>query len=212
MTDEYPQPHEPSSRLTFPDLVKAVFTGFVDFADRYLREANPPLMYIAIWLIGMDTIAGGIELAYIYNEQYDVNNWFYAWIRILAAGALMGIFRYWMVGTIFHLVVVAAGGKRDARTSRYILLYALLPMAVCSLSIKIVQMLIYGNKYFIGQTNPAVEGMLGMVMLGAYVYTLILCYRGMQALQNTDKRRSIAMLVALSAGMIFLTLLGMEGP
>jgi len=38
-----------------------------------------------------------------------------------------------------------------------------------------------------------------------------LCYRGMRALQNTDKRRSIAMLVALSAGMIFLTLLGMGG-
>ena len=211
MTDEHPQSENLRVKLTFPDVVKAVFTNFVEFADQHLRNPNPPLMYIAIWLIGMDTIAGGIELAYIYNQQYDVNNWFYAWIRILVAGALMGIFRYWMVGTIFHLVVMAAGGTREARTSRYILLYALLPMSVCSLSIKILQMLIYGNKYFVGQTNPAVEGMLGFVMLGAYVYTLILCYRGMRALQNTDKRRSIAMLVALSAGMIFLTLLGMGG-
>jgi hypothetical protein len=82
-------------------------------------------------------------------------------------------------------------------------------MAVCSLSIKILQMVIYGNSYFTGQTNPAVEGMFGVVMLGAYGYTLILCYRGMRALQGTDARRSIAMLVALSAGMIFLTFLGM---
>jgi hypothetical protein len=196
-------------RLTFPDVVKAVFTGYVDFANRYLREPNPPLLYIAIWLIGMDTVAGGIELTYIYSDQYDLDNWFFAWIRILAVGVPMGAARYWMVGTLFHLVVVAAGGKGEPRTSRYVLLYALLPMAVCSLSIKILQMVIYGNKYFTGQTNPAVEGLFGVVMLGAYAYTLILCYRGMRALQGTDARRSIAMLVAVSAGMIFLTFLGM---
>lgn len=212
MNNGSPDQDAPREAITVPDLIRAVFTDFVGFADQHLRAPNPPLMYIAVWLIGMDTIAGGIELAYVYNEQYDLDNWFYAWIRILVAGAMMGIIRYWLVGTLFHLIVVAAGGKGEARTSRYILLYALLPMAVCSLSIKILQMIIYGNRYFTGQTNAVVEGAFGVIMLAAYVYTLMLCYRGMRALQNTDARRSIAVLIAVSAGMVALTLAGMGAP
>jgi hypothetical protein len=209
MDQELPQPEGPPPKPTFPDLVKLVFTDFVGFAQQYLTSSPPPLMYIAVWLIGMDTMAGGIELAYIASDQYEVDNWFYAWIRIIVGGAAMGIVRYWLVGTIFHFVVLLAGGTGPARTSRYILLYALLPMSVCNLSIKILQMLLYGNKYFAGQTSGLVEGLFGLIMLGVYVYTIVLCYRGMCALQQTDKRRSIALLATLSIGMIFLTIIGM---
>jgi hypothetical protein len=209
MDQETPEPEGPIPKPTFPDLVKLVFTDFVGFARQHLTSSPPPLMYLAVWLIGMDTIAGGIELAYIAGEQYEVDNWFYAWLRIIVGGAAMGVVRYWLVGSIFHVVVVLAGGKGPARTSRYILLYALLPMSVCNLSIKIVQMLIYGNKYFTGQTNSLLEGVFGLLMLGVYVYTIILCYRGMHALQEADKRRSIALLAGLSIGMIFLTIIGM---
>jgi hypothetical protein len=209
MNEESPQPEGPTPKPTFPDLVKLVFTDFVGFANRYLKSSPPPLMYMAVWLIGMDAMAGGIELSYIAGDQYDVDNWFYAWIRIIVGGAAIGIFRYWMVGTIFHVVVLLAGGDGPWRTSRYILLYALLPMSVCNLSIKILQMLIYGNKYFIGQTNALVEGLFGTIMLGVYVYTIVLCYRGMRALQQTDRRRSIALLASLSIGMIVLTIIGM---
>ena len=198
------RPDSPPS-LTFPDLVKWVFVDFVGFARQYLDRPNPPLMYIAIWLIGMDAVTGGIELGYAYGQQYDVNNWFFAWIRIVVGGAPIGVFRYWMVGSIFHVVVLAAGGKGIARTSRYILLYALLPSAVTNLSIKIIQMLIYQNGYFDGIRSTAIEGLFGLLMMVAYVFTLVLCYRGMRAVQQTDRRRSILMLAALSIGTIVLT-------
>jgi hypothetical protein len=206
---EDPQSEETPPKLAFPDLLKWIFVDFVGFSRRCLTSAPPPLMYMAMWLIGMDAMAGGIELAYISGQQYLVDNWFYAWLRIMGGGAAMGIMRYWLVGSIFHIVVVAAGGRGLARTSRYILLYALVPAAVCNLSVKILQMLMYGNKYFTGQTNAVVEGFFGMVMMAAYVFTIVLCYRGMRTLQQTDKRRSILVLVGLSFGMIILATIAM---
>lgn len=209
MEPDTPQQPEAPRRLTFPDVVKAVVVDFVGFAQRHLVQPNPPLMYIAIWLIGMDAVAGGIELGYVYGQQYDVDNWFFAWLRIIVGGTAIGIFRYWLVGSIFHLIVLAAGGRGIARTSRYILLYALLPASVVNLSIKVLQMLLYQNEYFAGDRNVAVEGIFGLLMMAAYVFTIVLCYRGMRALQQTDRRRSIVMLAALSFLTIFLTSVGL---
>jgi hypothetical protein len=207
--DAAQHPETPPS-LTFPDLIKVIFVDFVGFARRYLVHPHPPLMYIAVWLIGMDAVAAGIELEYAYNQLYGLDNWFIAWIRIIVGGAAVGILRYWLVGSIFHVVVIASGGKGIARTSRYILLYALLPASVTDLSIKVVQMLIYQNGYFEGHRYAAVEGLFGLLMMAAYVFTIVLCYRGMLVVQQTDRRRSIVMLAALSLGTILLSILSLE--
>jgi len=203
------QPSETPRSLTFPDVIKLVVVDFVGFARQYLGRPNPPLMYITVWLIGMDAVAGGIELGYIYGGQYDVDNWFFAWIRIIAVGMPIGVFRYWVVGSMFHLVVIAAGGHGLFRTSRYILLYALMPASVINLSIKILQMLLYQNGYFAGERNTAVEGVFGIAMMAAYVFTIVLCYRGMRAVQQADARRSITMLVLLSLGTVALSIISM---
>jgi hypothetical protein len=209
MQPDLTPPSDSPQRLTFPDLIKVIVVDFVGFARQYLVNPGPPLMYLAVWLIGMDAVAGGIELAYVYGQQYDVDNWFFAWIRIIVGGAALGVFRYWLVGSIFHLVVIVSGGKGPARTSRYILLYALLPASVMNLSIKILQMLIYQNGYFTGERSVAVEGFFGMLMMAAYVFTIILCFRGMCAIQQADRRRSAIVLAALSLGTVVLTIVGM---
>jgi hypothetical protein len=203
------QTPESLPNLTFPDVIKVIVIDFVWFARHYLIQPKPPLMYIAIWLIGMDAVSGGIELGYVYGGQYDLDNWFFAWVRIIVGGTAIGVFRYWLVGSIFHLIVVAAGGKGIARTSRYILLYALLPASVTNLSIKILQMLIYQNGYFTGERNAVIEGLFGIMMMVAYVFTIVLCYRGMIAVQQADGRRSIIMLVLLSLGTILLSIVGL---
>ena len=177
-----------------------------DFAQRHLTESPPPLMYIAMWLIGMDAVAGSIELEKIYSQEYLIDNWFHAWVRIMAGGVLAGVLRYWLVGSMFHLLVLAAGGNGPARTSRYIFLYAALPVAVCDLIFKILEMVIYGNGYFAGQTNSLLDGLFSTITLAAYVYTVVLCYRGMRVLQGTDKRRTLLVLLASAVGMIILML------
>lgn len=207
--DQRTPPPDAPQTLTFPDLVRWVIVDFVGFARRHLVDPGPPLMYITVWLIGMDAVAGGIELEYAYGRQYGVDNWFIAWVRIVFGGAPIGVFRYWLVGSIFHLVVMAAGGQGVARTSRYILLYALLPAAAVNLSIKVVQMLLYQNAYFAGERNAPVETVFGLLMMAAYVFTIVLCYRGMRALQRTDRRRSIVMLVALSLGTMIASVIGL---
>ena len=192
--------------LTVPDLLREVFVRFTDFAQKHLTESQPPLMYIAIWLIGMDAVAGSIELEYHIAQEYVTDNWFHAWVRIMTGGVLAGVLRYWMVGSLFHVLVLAAGGRGKARTSRYIFLYAALPVAVCDLTFKVLEMVIYGNNYFTAQTNAMLDGAFSTIMLAAYVYTVVLCYRGMCVLQGTDKRRSLIVLIAAALGMIFLIL------
>lgn len=202
MEEEIQQPQPTPEKLTLPDVIKAVFTDYVGFAERHLKEPRPPVMLIAVWLIGMDAVTGAIELENVLGQQYVVQNWFHAWIRIMVGGAAAGVLRYWMVGSLFHLLVLGAGGKGPARTSRYIFLYAALPVSVVDLSIKVVQMLVYRNGYFAGSTNATLEGAFATVMLAAYGYTLLLCYRGMRALMGADRRRSIAVLAAVTVGMI----------
>lgn len=192
--------------FTVPDLIKEVLVNYTGFASRYLTAPSPPLMYIVVWLIGMDAVAGSIELERIYSGQYALDNWFHAWIRIMVGGALAGILRYWLVGSIFHVFVLIARGHGPARTSRYIFLYAAIPVAVGDLSFKILEMIIYGNGYFVGQTNAVLDTLFSMVMIVAYVYTVVLCYRGMRLLQGADKRRSLIVLAAASLGMILMVL------
>ncbi len=192
--------------LTVPDLLREVLVGFTDFAQKHLTESSPPLMYVAMWLIGMDAVAGSIELEYHIAQEYITDNWFHAWVRIMAGGVLAGVLRYWLVGTLFHGLVLAAGGKGPARTSRYIFLYAALPVAVCDLIFTILKMMIYGNSYFAAQTNAMLDGAFSTIMLAAYIYTVVLCYRGMCVLQGTDKRRSLIVLIAAAVGMILLML------
>lgn len=192
--------------LTVPDLIKEVFVDYTEFARKYLVHSSPPLMYVVVWLIGMDAVAGSIELEYFYTGEYQVDNWFHAWVRIMGGGVPAGIIRYWLVGSVFHVLVLAAGGKGSARTSRYIFLYAVLPVAVCNLTFRILEMLIYGNEYFAAQKNTLLDGLFSIVLLAAYAYTVVLCYRGMRALQGTEKRRTLFVLASAAVGMTIVVL------
>ncbi len=196
----------PADHLTVPDVIREVFTNFSGFAPRLL-EPRPPALLIMVWLIGMDAVAGTIEMEYVQRGTYLVDNWFYAWLRIIVGGALMGVIRYWLVGSLFNVGVRLAGGDGLMRTSRYIFLYAAIPVAVVDLALKVVQMLIYRNQYFIGQTSAVLDGIIGGVMLGTWLFTVRLMYKGMCQLMGADRRKSIA-LIATVAITIFALMIG----
>jgi hypothetical protein len=103
------------------------------------------------------------------------------------------------VGTLFHVVVRLAGGNGPLRTSRYIFLYAAIPVTVVELCVKVVQMLYYGNRYFTGQTSEMFDALTVGVVLGAYVLTARLCYIGLRVLTGADRLRSILAIVTIGA-------------
>ena len=205
------QPHEETPQvdhLTVPDVIREVFTNFSHFAPRLLAP-RPPALLIMIWLIGMDAVAGMIEMEYAQQGAYLVDNWFYAWIRIMAGGVVVGAIRYWAVGSLFHLGVRLAGGNGLMRTSRYIFLYSAIPVAVVDLLLKVIQMLVYRNQYFIGQTSAILDGIIGGVMLGTLLFTARLCYIGMCQLMDANPRKSI-MLMSAAALAIFVLMMGVS--
>jgi len=207
-----PEQTETREHLTLPDVVAIVFRGadsFAAFARDYLTRENPPAFALAAWLLGMDGVAAALELEYVTTGAHLVDNWFHAWLRIMFAGIGVAVVRYWLAGSVFHGVVRLSGGHGRARTSRCIFLYAALPLVLVELSVKVVQMLVYGNNYFAGQTNPTLDGALGGVMMAAFVYSVFLCYVGMRRVQGAERTRSLvvmgivgAVLTAL-AGLFF---------
>jgi len=199
-TDAKPQ-------LTIFDVIRDVFRDFRTFARENLTEPRPPAMLLVAWLLGMDAVAGAIELEFAQQGRYLIDNWFHAWLRMMGMGAIAGVARYWLMGTIFHGVVRLAGGSGQMRTSRYIFLYAAIPVVIVDLTIKIVQMLYYGNKYFTGQTNPAFDAFTAGLMLGAYVFTAKLCYQGMRELTGADRSRSILLIIGVALAVVGLVAL-----
>jgi len=204
--DETPE----RTHTTIVDVVRDVFRDFPTFAKRYLAGDTPPAIILVIWLLGMDAVAGAMELEFVQSGTYAVNNWFHAWLRIMGMGILLGTARYWIVGTLFHGIVHLAGGRGPMRTSRYIFLYSALPVVVVDLLLKVFQMIHYGNDYFTGQTSVALEGAIGGVVLVAYLYTARLCYQGMCLLMGADRLRSalligtIALLLVAGVAVIML--------
>jgi len=193
--------------LTLPDVVVAVMSGpgrFVAFAERWLREPGPPSFYLVVWLLGMDGVAAALELEFYTAGKHLVDNWFHAWLRVMSAGVGAGVIRYWLAGTVFHGVVLFAGGRVRARTSRYVFLYAALPVVVVELGIKVLQMLVYQNDYFTGATNPVFDGATAGAMAGVFLYTAVLCYHGMRGVLGTDRVRSLLALGALAVLMLLM--------
>lgn len=203
---EQPTPALEPEPLTFPDVVRAVFSGprvFATYAARYFIRPAPPSFYIVVWLLGMDGVAAAMELEFFTTGHHLVDNWFYAWLRIMFAGVGAGVIRYWLAGTVFHGVVLLSRGHGTARTSRYIFLYAVLPVVLVELAVKVAQMLVYGNGYFTGASNPSFDAFAGGAMAAAFMYSAVLCYTGMRTVQGTDRGRSLAVLVGVAVITVF---------
>ncbi|MDH3197612.1 MAG: YIP1 family protein [Candidatus Krumholzibacteria bacterium] len=201
-------PPPPPQDLTIIDVIKEVFTRFEAFAKQHLLRPRPPQQLIMIWLIGMDAVAGSIELESVYMGEYVVSDWFHAWVRIMVGGVAAGAMRYWVAGSLFHVAVLLARGRGTMRTSRYIFLYAVVPVAVVELSLRVVEMLVYGNDYFTGDTSAALDLLVGAAMFAAFLFSARLAYIGMTRLQGADPRRTIAVLVAAGVGML-LAIIGL---
>jgi len=196
---------------TIFDVVRDVVKDYVLFARRYLLTSRPPVMLIVLWLVGMDAMGGAIETINVNSGMYPVDNWFHAWIIAMGMGLPAGALRYWLVGSIFHAIVRVAGGRHPSYASRNIFFYSALPAAVIDLSLKVIQMVIYGNGYFAQHTPTALDGFFSFVTLAAYGYSVYLCYIGMRRVLETDRRKTIIALLAIAVAAMLVMLVLMPG-
>lgn len=196
--------------LTLPDVVREVMADFAGFAKRHLAVAVPPAMMLVGWMLGMDGVAGALDIEHFGGRGYPVDNWFHAWLAILIAGIPAAVVRYWFGGMVFHGVVRIAGGHGPARMSRRLFLYGAIPLIITDLVVKIVQMIAYGNAYFGGQTKSGLDAFLGGLLLAAFLWTGYLLFVGMTRVQGAERRRSILAIVGIALLMMALTL-GLAG-
>lgn len=177
------------------DFFKSFFGDYKGFLRKNIELKRPPYWLFVIWfygvtrvLIKLDSSVAGIGV------NFGISGWFDMWLISLILGAAIGFIGYWLVGSIFHLGVLLAGGHKKAKTSRMIFVYAGLPHTIAVMALFIVGMLGLRENYF---SSGGLDPSWFHIATAATLYSIILGYIGVREVQKTKKIRSILLFLVL---------------
>ncbi len=197
----------PAHPPTLPDVVRDVVVDFAAFARPWVGRGRPPAFPFIVWLAGMDAVAAMVEMRSLGGDPVTAD-WFHAWLRIVLGGIPAGVLRYVAAGTVFFVAARAAGARARWIAACDVFACAMLPVAVIDLGVKVVQMLVYGNAFFVGRRDAFVDAVLGMTMFGASILGLRLCWVALTAVFGAPRVRAAVVLVAGVAVLIVAALFG----
>ncbi|MEK7448749.1 MAG: tetratricopeptide repeat protein [Planctomycetota bacterium] len=181
------------NRIYLEKFISDFLFRYKHFLRTYLAIDNLPFFYLTLWLTGMARIINKME----FKQKYPSDNWIIVWLVIMLGGIVAGFLYYWVTGTVYHWFARLSGGARNYRLSRYILLYSFLPYHLIIIFSIIINMIIYGNKYFAGNTNTILNYVEFGITLIVLVYSLILSFIGIRVLQQTKLIRSVIFFIIL---------------
>lgn len=176
-------------------LVREYFHSFKAFLTKYVMQSKTPYWFLVLWgyglskaLIRLDISVGGAGI------DYSINNWTVLWMVGLILGLIMGLIGYWLLGSLFHLGVLIAGGKGMAKTSRLINLYASLPHTLVVIAVIAFNMLALRGSYF---EYGGLANVWIFMTFAAAIYSWYLGYVGAMEIQKTKRVRSILIFLVL---------------
>jgi len=176
-------------------LAKEYFTSYKGFLTKYIGTGKPPYWFLVFWAYGLSKALVRFDALLIgATANYSINTWLGFWLISLVWGIVIALIGYWVVGSIFHLGVLLAGGKGKAKTSRLIYLYSSMPHVLAAIVLIALNMLVMGKNYF-EYGGLAIEWLL--VLFIAATYSWYLAYAGAVKIQKTKKFRSILIFLIL---------------
>ncbi len=197
-------PGQLQAKPVFPSFIRDFFFDYRAVLKNHLTAEKPPFLFIFVWLLGMSSVIDRIELKALQNQTYPLGNWPAIWGLILIGGIVSGYVGYYVGGAFYHFRVWLSGGSKNRHISRNLFLYTGLPVYAAAIISEIVDTIVYGDKYFTGETNPSLGLTWLFVSVVAILYSISLSYRGVRLLQETKLVRSIIMFIALP--VLFYTL------
>ena len=184
---------------TLPQFIKELFTNYKDFLKTHLIAEKPPFLFMVVWLLGMSSIIGRIEMRYVSTQEVQLDNWILIWALIVMGGLISGYLSYWIGGALYHLRVWLSGGSGDYKISKNLFLYTGLPLYFAIIFSEIVDTFVYGSRYFTEPTHMVLDLVLSVLCIAGIIYAISLSYRGVCLLQKTKRVPSIIFFVVLPA-------------
>ncbi len=170
-------------------LLKRYVSRHEDLFTSELENTKPAIYHILIWILGVGFFIDRMSV-------YAVS-WVELWIGAIVFGWVFGFIMYYLFGSLIHLIVRIAGGKKGIQTSRNIYLYGFLPLAVTLLLIYIFDTIFYGQQYFSGAISGSVEQTSMILVILASFYSIFLTYKGVLILKKPNKTIAIVLLLIL---------------
>ena len=181
--------------LGIVDCCKSFFGNYKAYLTKYIELKKPPYWLMVLWIYGISRVLQKINSSISAGtSDYAIQHWLSLWIAALIGGIVIGFIGYWLVGSIFHVGVLLAGGKKKAKTSRMIFLYAGLPFSLTVIILMLINMIAFRGDYF---AYGGLEQSWNTLAILASLYSLILGYIGVREIQKTKKVRSILLFIAL---------------
>ncbi|UCD55949.1 MAG: tetratricopeptide repeat protein [Candidatus Hydrogenedentota bacterium] len=190
-------PEEFRAKPTFFAFVRDFFVHYAASLKKHMKAKKPPYLYIFIWMLGMSSVIDRIEIKALQNQAYAVENWGVLWGMILVGGIVSGYVAYHVGGAVYHFRVWLSGGSKDRLISRNLFLYTGIPIYAVAILSQATDTVVYGDKYFAGQTNASLDLTWTVVAVAAILYSITLSYRGVRLLQETKPVRSVLLFIAL---------------
>ena len=175
--------------------LKEFFGSYTSFIEKYFKNKKPPFFFSIFWMFGI-SIAFNFIIAWISHGNY-VLNWLYTWLFALILGLILALMGYWVMGSIYHIFVRLSGGEKNAKVSRYIYLYSGLPVFIVVIFSMIINMLVYGNEYLLGNIDEILSYIWLFLKIVALIYSIVLGYIGVRNMQKTKKIRSVIFFIII---------------
>jgi len=193
-----------------PNIVPFLRLFFMDykaFLSKYIKLDKPPYWLLFLLLMGGTRVL--ISMHYAIVEQipnYPVQDWFSMLFFSLIGGIILGFIIYWVVGSIFHLGVLIAGGEKGAKASRMIYLYSGIPLYLTITLHMLINMVAFESEYFLfGGSYGSIR--LGIIAISlASLYGIWLAYIAARITKKTKKIHSILLFIALPIAVQVLLL------
>jgi len=184
------------TKMAMVDFLKSFFGDYKAFLRKNIELKKPPYWLMVIWLYGVvrmliriDSSVGGIGVV-----SFGIHGWFDMWVSSLIFGSVIGLIGYWVIGSIFHLGVLLAGGHHKAKASRMVFVYSSIPHTIAVMALFFVGMLgLRGNYFLDGGLDPS----WFHISMAASLYSIVLGYIGAREVQKTKKIRSILIFIVL---------------
>jgi len=189
-------------KYNFKTFVHDYVFNFAYFSKNELIKKNPAFFPLVVYIDGVARTLDRISRPSIAKH---IHSWGAVWVAALLGGLLGAISIYYIFGSIYHLGVKLAGGKKDITVSRNIATYSILPLAVMVIISELFATILYGNGYFDKNFSVGAIGIIFVIFqILAIIVSIQMGYKAVREIQETKKIPSILLFIIFPSLLYFI--------
>lgn len=195
-----------NKKMKFVEFISKWVKNPVDFNKKYAKDEYPPYLLFTAWILGIAHLLNVYRISLVGNPlMAEVNDWWVIWPTVLIMGFFWGLFLYYLVGFVLHLLIKLSGGKTNYKMSCNILLYSNVYLFGALILDNVLKTIIFGNGYFYGEISSLITFLLFLFVFVAVIYSLVKMYSSVVTVTKASTLKSIIFIftIPLIAILVF---------